>query len=55
MALIKDDDYLLLKYRMVLVLLDKDGELLDGGDYNPLIMIATLLVFVLKLPLKYCC
>ena len=55
MTLIKDDDYLLLKYRMVLVLLDKDGEFLDGGDYNPVIMIATLLVLVLQLPLKDCC
>ena len=51
---IKDYHHPLLKYRMVLVLLHKDGELLDGGDYNPVIVIATILILILQLSLKHC-
>ena len=54
-ALIKDDHQPLLEDRVVLVLLDKDGEFLDGGDNNPVIMVPTILVPVLQLPLEYCC
>ena len=53
-ALIKDYHHPLLKYRMVLVLLHKDGELLDGGDYNPIIVITTILILIFQLSLKHC-
>ena len=46
-ALIKNDDHPLLENRVVLVLLDKDGEFLDGGNYNPVIMVPTILIPVL--------
>ena len=53
-ALIEDYHHPLLKYRMVPVLLHKDGELLDGGDNNSVIVITAILIPVLQLSLKHC-
>ena len=52
-ALVKDYYHPLLKHRMVLVLLHKDGELLDGGNYDPVVVITTILILILQLPLKH--
>ena len=53
-ALVENYHHALLKDRMVLVLLDEDGEFLDGGDYYAIIVIAAAFVPVFKLSLKHC-
>ena len=42
-ALVKDDDDVLLIHRMTLVLIDEGRELLDRGDYDPRVVVLQLL------------
>ena len=52
-AFVENDHHALLEYRMVLVLLDKDGKLLYGSDNDAVVMVSAVLVPVLQLPLQY--